>query len=124
MRWLRNLLNKFLPEDPDRGCGYFLLKLPLDHPFTRACDIHDWEFQEAHEGRGEKEISEVDWELFKRWFYITNAAESWEAKCALARDMCEFWPWANRVGWLLYDRQEQEKKLGGGEVKAQPDTGV
>jgi hypothetical protein len=107
MNLLIRLLNKILPEDKEAGCGYGPFKLPQDHPFTRGCNLHDWEFGEAHEGRGEKSIQQVDWELFYRWVLIARAEQTYTAKCALAREICKYWPLAHSVGPFLWDGKDE-----------------
>lgn len=107
MSWLKRIFNRLLPEDPSSGCGYGPFKLPADHPFTRGCNLHDLEFDAAHEGRGEKSIHQVDWELFYRWVMIARAQPTYSGKCALARDVCRYWTVAHSVGSLLWDGKDE-----------------
>ena len=48
MSWIKRIFNGIFPEDTEVGCGYGPFKLPANHPFTRGCNIHDFEFGEAH----------------------------------------------------------------------------
>lgn len=105
---LSKLLRFFLPEDSSNDCGYGPFKLPHDHPFTRGCNLHDYEFDEAHHGRGDKTIEEVDWELFYRWVLIAKAETTYAGKCALARQICTYWPLAHGVGPLLWDGKNEQ----------------
>lgn len=107
MKWLTRIFKNILPEDSEVGCGYGPFKLPANHPFTRGCNIHDWEFDEAHKGRGDKGIQQVDWELFYRWVLIAKAEQSFAGKCALAREICKYWPLAHRVGPFLWDGKDE-----------------
>lgn len=101
-------LKKLLPEDPSNDCGYGPFKLPHDHPFTRGCNLHDFEFAQARRGGGEKTIEQVDWELFYRWVMIARAATTYAEKCRLAGEICRYWPLAHSVGPLLWDGKNEQ----------------
>jgi hypothetical protein len=100
-------LKKLLPEDSSNDCGYGPFKLPHDHPFTRGCNLHDFEFAQAHRGKGEKSLDQVDWELFYRWVMIARAETTHSGKCALARDICRYWPLARGFGGFLWDGKDE-----------------
>lgn len=103
MTIFRTLFGWLLPEDGSNDCGYGPFKLPHDHPFTRACVLHDGEFQLSHEGKQTKTEDEVDADLFWRWAMIARAASTFEEQTALMRDICEYWPLARIGGPLLWD---------------------
>jgi len=108
MQWIRRIFRRILPHDDAIGCGYGPFKLPPDHPFTPGCTLHDYEFDEAHAGRGTKGIQQVDWELFYRWVLIAKAQQTYATKCALAREICRYWPLAHAVGGYLWDGEDGE----------------
>lgn len=99
------LLRTLIPEDTERGCGYGLLKLPLDHPFNRACDLHDFDFGGAHkEGEAyEKSKDQTDFELAYRWMLIARAEPDPVRRCELIMDICKYWPLARYGGSLMWD---------------------
>lgn len=100
-RFWKTILSKILPKDPSNDCGFGPFKLPHDHPFTRACELHDFEFVEsATSGR---RLSEVDWDLFYRWVLIAGAEADPIKRCRLASEICTYWPLARRGGRLLWD---------------------
>lgn len=99
----RKLLGWMIPEDPARGCGYGIFKLPLTHPFTRACDLHDYEFGESHAGEPNKTKDEVDWDLFYRWALIALAEKNIEKRIDLVWDIIKLWPLAREGGNLMWD---------------------
>ena len=103
MKWLAKLINKVLPEDPVPQCGYGPFSLPPDHPFTRACILHDYDFELAHNGQQKKTLDQVDAELFNRWALIAKNAPTVEEQLELMHDICDYWPWARRGGELLWD---------------------
>lgn len=107
MSWIAKLLGKVLPEDSSNDCGYGPFKLPHDHPFTRGCNLHDFEFDQAHKGKGNKGISQVDWELFYRWVLIARAEPTYTGKCELASEICKYWPLAHSFGPLLWDGKDE-----------------
>jgi hypothetical protein len=107
MSFFRKLLSHLLPEDPSNDCGYGPFKLPHDHPFTRGCNLHDFEFEQAHRGKSDKTIDQVDWELFYRWTMIARAAPTHAKRCELAGEICRYWPLARSVGALLWDGKDE-----------------
>lgn len=112
MSWIRRIINRIIPEDNSIQCGYGPISLPLDHPFTRACQLHDWEFEQAHEGSLEKTIHQVDWDLFYRWVLIAKAEQNPERRCELAKDICYYWVLARWGGNVLWDGRFRIKVLG------------
>ena len=104
MSLFTRLLKKVLPRDSSNDCGYGPFKLPSNHPFTRACNLHDFEFDNAE--LSGKSLAQVDWELFNRWALITGAEEDPLKKCKLAMDICAYWPLARKFGGLLWDGNE------------------
>jgi len=106
MSWFSRLLGRLLPEDDSDQCGYYFLSLPEGHVFERGCSLHDWEFHQAHLGKGEKSLAEVDWDLFYRWVLLAKAAGTPEERCKLAQDICTYWPYARRFGGLLWDGKD------------------
>ena len=107
MSWVKDLIRKVLPNDPRRGCGvgphWLPFRLPDDHPLTRGCDLHDWEFGQSEEGNPDKTLPQVDWDLFYRWVLIAKAAETYEDKCQLAEEICKYWPYVNRYSGYFWD---------------------
>lgn len=110
-RWIRAILSKWIPEDPSPQCGYGPLSLPIDHPFTRGCALHDFAFLEAKEGVSERSLEEEDILLFRRWFYIATNASSVEERIMLLHDICRYWPLARGLGPYLWEGRllEEEK---------------
>jgi len=100
-----------LPEDKECGCGYWIFKLPLDHPFTRACNLHDYEFGLSEQGIPEKTKDRADIELFWRWALIAKNQPSDEETLGLIWDIIKFWPLARGVGELLWDRDPTSKEI-------------
>ena len=103
MSFFKRLLNRILPEDKEVGCGYGPFKLSRDHPFTPACNLHDWEFDRANAGDADKPLAQVDWDLFYRWVLIAKAQKDPEHRAALALEICRYWPLARKVGAYLWD---------------------
>lgn len=104
MKFLRKIIRTILPVDRDNSCGYGPFKLPEDHPFTPACNLHDWEFDQANKGAPDKPLDKADWDLFYRWVLIANnSTGSYEEKCALAMQICKLWPLARTFGGVLWD---------------------
>lgn len=103
MKFLRSVLRWILPEDKNDVCGYGPFNLGKDHPFTPACEIHDWEFKKSHNGTPDKPIDKVDWDLFYRWVLIVKAMPTDAERCKYAREICEYWPLARDFGPLLWD---------------------
>lgn len=103
MSWLKK---KVFPSDPNPVCGYGPFSLPEDHPFTRACVLHDHEFQLAEQGLTEKTLAEADAELFFRWTLIANSQVMIEDKIRLMGEICKYWPLARKVGWILWDGEK------------------
>lgn len=94
---------RLLPQDSDISCGYGPLKLRYDHPFTRACELHDWEYSQSHADTPDKPIARVDWDLFYRWVIISKSASTDSERCRLALDICIYWPLARLGGVVLWD---------------------
>ena len=107
MSWISKLVRKIMPEDKATGCGYGPFRLPSDHPFTRGCNLHDFEFDQAHAGKGNKGIAQVDWELFYRWVLIARAEPTYTGKCNLASEICKYWPMAHGFGPYLWDGKDE-----------------
>lgn len=103
MSWFKTFLNKILPEDKENKCGYGPLSLPADHPFGPACDLHDWEFEQANAGHADKPLNEVDWSLFYRWVLIAKSMPTPELQCQFAMQICKYWPLARVGGGFLWD---------------------
>lgn len=106
MSWITRILKRVLPEDPEPGCGYWIFKLPANHPFTRACNLHDDAFDEAHKGTHDLTLAEEDWRLFFRWAMIARAAQTPEERCALVSEICKYWPKARWAGKYLWEGKE------------------
>lgn len=106
IRWL---LNKLLPEDSEPGCGYGPFKWPADHPFTRGCFLHDYDFEQAHiEGKSSKKsLEQANWDMFKRWFWITQAEPDLTERLRLVDDMCRGYPLAKFGGKFLWDGRRE-----------------
>jgi len=102
MSFLTRLLGRFLPDDPNGGCGYLRFKLPLDHPFTQACNLHDYEFGLNDQNKAEHTLDQTDAMLFNRWAIIAKNQPTLEGQLALMRDICFYWPIGHRVGPLLW----------------------
>lgn len=98
LKWLA----KLIPRDPRDTAGIGPFRIPSDHPFQRAAPTHDFRYDNPTEQR----LSEVDWELFNAWFFITRAEPDPIKRCHLARDMCDWWPYARIAGHYLYGRHE------------------
>lgn len=100
-----------LPEDDGPPvCGAkipflprWLTTLPEDHPFTRACILHDYEFGLSHEGKAEKTKDEADIDLFYRFALLAKAASTSEEKVKLLMDICKYWPLGREVGRLFWE---------------------
>lgn len=105
MSWLGRMLRHLVPEDPNPGCGYGPFKLPLGHPFTRGCNLHDYDFGEAHElgEKAEHTKDQTDSNLAYRWMLIARAEPDPAMQCELIRDICRYWPLARTVGTLMWD---------------------
>lgn len=101
MGWFKRMLNYVLPRDSSNDCGYGPFKLPASHPFTRACELHDFEFDNAE--LSGKSLAQVDWDLFYRWVLIAEKYEDPMKRCKLAMDICANWPLARKFGGLLWD---------------------
>lgn len=107
MGFLQSILRAILPVDPEPGCGYGPFKLPADHPFTPACNIHDWEFDQAHAGTPDETLIEADADLFWRWAFIARQEKDPVKQMALIEDIIEYWPLARRYGKYLWDGKEK-----------------
>lgn len=103
MSFLVRWLNRLIPEDKEVGCGFGPFKLSDDHPFVPACTLHDMAFDDAHRGVNDKDLSEVDWDLFFRMVLIAKAQGTPELRCAYAMEICMEWPLARFVGGVLWD---------------------
>lgn len=103
MAWFRRLLGWAVPEDPEPGCGYGPFKLPMEHEFTRACNLHDYDFGLSHAGEPEKTKDLVDIELFKRWSMMALAQPNNDEKIRLIKDVCKYWPIARVGGSLMWE---------------------
>lgn len=106
MSVLLNLLSKLLPRDNCSRCGVGVFSLPEDHPFTRACALHDYDFDLAHAGKAEKTRAQADKELFWRWALIANNRTDADEACELMEDVCKYWPLARRYGKLFWEGKE------------------
>lgn len=102
MDWLRKIIRSILPVDSSNDCGYGPFKLPHEHPFTRACTLHDYDFLQSHAGRAEKSINQADADLFWRWALIAHAEQDATKRCKLFEDICEYWPLARLGGKILW----------------------
>lgn len=70
-----------LPEDQNNLCGYGPFSLPADHPFTRACVLHDYEFDLKHKGEAtDGGRATADKMLLKRMLDIAKAEDSVQLK--------------------------------------------
>jgi hypothetical protein len=100
-RWLK----KLLPHDEEPGCGYGPFKFRGDHPFNRACNLHDYGFDDAADGDGktDKTLDELDWDLFWRWVLIARAETDYRKRLYLVCDIIYAWPLARLGGKVLYD---------------------
>jgi hypothetical protein len=101
MSIFKKIFGRIIPQDTSDDCGVGPFKLPHNHPFTRACQLHDYEFVESH--RSGKRLSEVDWDLFYRWVLIAAAEPEPLKRCRLAEDICQYWPIARRFGGWFWD---------------------
>jgi len=108
--WLRRLFGWMVPEDNAPGCGYGVFKLPLDHPFTVGCNLHDWEFGQSHAGNADKPRDQVDWDLFYRWVLITKSESDLEKRIELVWDIIKLWPLARTGGDLMWDGDPKTKE--------------
>ena len=99
-------LGKLLPRDDCARCGVGPFSLPDSHPFTRACVLHDHEFDLAHAGTPEKTRSQADKELFWRWALIANNTSDAKKACELMEDVCTYWPLARKYGKVFWDGEE------------------
>lgn len=104
MKWLIKFIGRFLPQDKSNDCGYSVFKLPHEHPFTRACELHDDAYANAETNN--QTLSDVDWELFWRWCLIARAASNSARRCKLASEICSNWPLARRFGPLMWDGKD------------------
>lgn len=111
MSFFKRLLNRILPEDKEVGCGYGPFKLSRDHPFTPACNLHDKDFEDAHNGINERTIDEADWNLFWRMVLIAKSQTTPEKQCAMALEICLEWPLARGFGGITWDG-DQKKLVG------------
>lgn len=103
MSWFTKLFGR---DKCDR-CGVGVFSLPTDHPFTRACRLHDYEFDQAHAGQNNKTRAEVDAELFHRWALIAkNTSTTKMQECDLLLDICRYWPLARKLGHLFWDGKD------------------
>ena len=103
MSWFRRFFDWAIPEDPEPGCGYGSFKLPLNHPFTIACNLHDFDFGLSHAGEPEKTKDLTDIELFKRWSMIALGQSEDYERIRLIKDICRYWPLARTVGNLMWE---------------------
>lgn len=69
-----------IKRDPNDVCGYTPFNLPPDHPFTPACRIHDWEFDQEEQGAQDKSRRTVDAELLKRMLLIARNNQSFSLR--------------------------------------------
>lgn len=106
MSWILKQIGKLLPSDKCIRCGVGPFSLPVDHPFTRACALHDYDFDQAHAGTPEKTRAEADKQLFWRWALIANNAPTAEESCNLMRDICKYWPLARDFGGIWWEGKE------------------
>lgn len=102
MSLITRLLGHLLPDDPKPGCGYLRFKLPLDHPFTPACNLHDYEFGLNDSNQAEHTLDETDVMLFNRWALIAKNQPTVNEQINLMLDICRYWPIGHRVGKYLW----------------------
>lgn len=100
----RRLFGWLFPEDKGPPqCGYGVFKLPLDHPFTRGCTLHDSDYSMAHEGLAEKTKDITDWDLLWRWVLIARAEQDPARRIELVFDIIWYWPIARHGGNFMWD---------------------
>ena len=107
MNPLKWLLSKF-PSDPSNQAGWWFFRLPARCEWMqRAAALHDWEFENAKkEG---KPLSQVDFDLFRRWTLQANAELDPIKRCRMAKDICTYWPYARGFGRYLWDASPPKK---------------
>jgi len=109
--WIKRIIRRLLPDDKTVRCGYSIFSLPRDHPFERACGLHDYQYELAHKGINEQTLLEADWDLFYRFVLIAKAAPTPEARCRLGMTICKIWPLARLGGAILWDGVELKAVL-------------
>lgn len=100
--WLRKLFRKVLPLDKSNDCGYGPFKLPHDHPFTRACELHDYPYEQGLIGKEEHPLDYEDWMLFWRCVLIIKAEQRVERRMELVWDLIKIFPLARAGGKILW----------------------
>ena len=90
-----------MPRDETNVCGVRPFNLPENHPFTRACGLHDYDFDESKTSG--QSLLDADWSLFYRWVLIAKAEPDPAIRRKLTRDICKYWPYADRFGELFWD---------------------
>lgn len=65
-----------LPEDEQIACGYKAFTLPLDHPFTPICKMHDDAYSQWLHGFTNRDLADVDKALLHGMLGIANEEES------------------------------------------------
>lgn len=94
------------PKDPIDRCGYFWVALPQDHPFTPACDLHDYDFSLARAGKPEHARDVSDALLFYRWSLIASKEQNPQKRIELLWDIIKYWPIAREGGNLLWPNSD------------------
>lgn len=103
-----------LPIDPNPVCGVWIFSLDPNHPFTRACALHDIDFLLAEIGKNDKTLNENDSDLFWRWTLIARAQEKPEDQIKLMLEICRLFPVARIGGRLLWDGDDIKKEKQNG----------
>lgn len=88
-------MRKFLDYDNEVGIGWGPFKLPNDHPFFPAAQVHDWRYDDLIAGTSEMTLKQADREMLRNMLRIA-AAEGWKTK-----DPGEFAKLA-REAWMFY----------------------
>lgn len=96
LKWLAS----FLPRDDSDDAGFFIFRLPKEHPFNRAAKNHDYRYDHPDE----QSRSAADIELFSAWHLTAMAEPDPIKRCHLLSDICTFWPIARSAGFYLYGR--------------------
>lgn len=109
LKWLLNKLPSSSEVDPANAAGWGPFRLPARCKWMqRAAALHDWEFDNA-EKEG-KQLSQVDWDLFRRWSLEANAELDPIKRCRMAKDICTYWPYARGFGRYLWDGRPKDHK--------------
>lgn len=103
-----SILRFFVPVDNSDKAGYGPFKLPDNHPFQRAGQVHDFYFEEAKHYKtiglplGVETRDEADIKLFRMFAFIAMNAATPKRKIELMLDCCSFWPLARQVGEFIW----------------------